>query len=168
MHLLQLVVDLLAAAKLFLVRANELANAAGAFEKALGVWRVIRHKVLLPTLQGIVMACMVMSVIVLVEKTFLGLVSGYVKLFRRKPGRIYKCDPIGEDEELGSVAHPMVLVQIPMYNEKEVNGNYIIYFILLFFFQSLIYIYIYICIFIYIAKMVLDAMMHFFLLACVF
>lgn len=105
-------------------RANEFGvtpDVAVIVEQIVVLWIVIR-KVLLPTLQVIVMLCMMMSVIVLVEKAFLGLASGYAKAFRRRPERIYKCDPIveEEDKEFGSLAYPMVLVQIPMYNEKEV------------------------------------------------
>ncbi|XP_078175238.1 putative glucomannan 4-beta-mannosyltransferase 6 [Carex rostrata] len=103
-------------------QANEFAvtpDVAVILEHIVVLWIVIR-KVLLPTFQVIVMLCMMMSVIVLVEKAFLGLVSGYTEAFRQRPKRIYKCDPIVEDKEFGSLAYPMVLVQIPMYNEKEV------------------------------------------------
>ncbi|WZZ04201.1 hypothetical protein YC2023_090122 [Brassica napus] len=44
----------------------------------------------------------------------------YVKLFKRKPEKVYKWEPMQEDIELGDESYPMVLVQIPMYNEKEV------------------------------------------------
>ncbi|KAJ3694950.1 hypothetical protein LUZ60_000327 [Juncus effusus] len=83
-------------------------------------WRLIREMVFVPTFQAIIISCMIMSIIVLIEKLFLGLVSLYAKVFRRRPERIYKCNSIVEDEELGSLSYPMVLVQIPMYNEKEV------------------------------------------------
>jgi hypothetical protein len=61
-------------------------------------------------------------VIVLAEKVFLGTVSSVMKLLRRRPWRMYRCDPIArtDEEDAGSEAYPMVLVQIPMYNEKEV------------------------------------------------
>ncbi|XP_051196694.2 probable glucomannan 4-beta-mannosyltransferase 6 [Lolium perenne] len=61
-----------------------------------------------------------MSVILLAEKVFLGVISAAVNVLRRRSGRPYKCDPIVQDDETGSAACPMVLVQIPMYNEKEV------------------------------------------------
>ncbi|KAJ6690570.1 hypothetical protein OIU85_006790 [Salix viminalis] len=35
-------------------------------------------------------------------------------------GHRYKWEPIKDDIELGNSAYPMVLVQVPMYNEKEV------------------------------------------------
>ncbi|CAJ1976660.1 unnamed protein product [Sphenostylis stenocarpa] len=44
--------------------------------------------------------------------------SGF--LFRYKPDKKYKWEPLRDDLEIGNSAYPMVLVQIPMYNEKEV------------------------------------------------
>ncbi|KAL6643334.1 hypothetical protein ACP70R_018999 [Stipagrostis hirtigluma subsp. patula] len=93
---------------------------ATAVEQLLNAWRHARTQLLVPFLRGLVVACMVMSVIVLMEKLFLGTVSSVMKVLRRRPARLYKCDPIEQDEEAGSTAFPMVLVQIPMYNEKEV------------------------------------------------
>lgn len=51
----------------------------------------------------------------------MNLVVLYVKLFKRKPEKFYKWEPMQEDIELGHESYPMVLVQIPMYNEKEVH-----------------------------------------------
>ncbi|CAA6654139.1 unnamed protein product [Spirodela intermedia] len=48
-----------------------------------------------------------------------GSVSLLEKILRRRSGRIYPCAPLVEYEELGTAAYPMVIVQIPMYNEKE-------------------------------------------------
>ncbi|KAK3155261.1 hypothetical protein QOZ80_2BG0200920 [Eleusine coracana subsp. coracana] len=87
----------------------------------LRAWQQVRGELVVPLLRAAVVACMVMSVIVLAEKVFLGIVSLVVKLLRRRPERLYRCDPIVQhDKEAGSAAFPMVLVQIPMYNEKEV------------------------------------------------
>lgn len=58
----------------------------------------------------------------------MGLVSLYVKVFKRKPEKIYKWEPIKEDVELGKLAYPMVLIQVPMFNEKEVNPTNIMNF----------------------------------------
>ncbi|PKA66648.1 Glucomannan 4-beta-mannosyltransferase 9 [Apostasia shenzhenica] len=73
-----------------------------------------------PAMKVAMAACLVMLVMVMVEKVAMGLASSYAKVFRRRPQRIYACEPLEEDEELGTLAYPMVLVQIPMYNEKEV------------------------------------------------
>lgn len=84
------------------------------------LWRQFRSAVFVPAMKVVVVLCLVMSVMLLVEKTSMGLVSLYVKIFGRKPEKIYKWEKIEEDEEQGSLAFPMVLVQIPMFNEKEV------------------------------------------------
>jgi hypothetical protein len=57
---------------------------------------------------------------ILIEKLFVGTVSLIVRIFKIKPEKRYKWEPMKKDEELGSSAYPLVLVQIPMYNEKEV------------------------------------------------
>lgn len=64
---------------------------------------------------------MVISVMFFVEVMYMGIVVLYVKLFKRKPEKIYKWEPMEDDVECGSASYPMVLVQIPMYNEKEVT-----------------------------------------------
>lgn len=84
------------------------------------IWLQVRAMVLVPVARAAVILCLIMSVILFIEKFSMGLVSFYVKVFRRKPENIYKWEPVREDEELGTLAYPMVLVQIPMYNEREV------------------------------------------------
>uniref|UniRef100_A0A6V7QUI1 Glycosyltransferase 2-like domain-containing protein n=1 Tax=Ananas comosus var. bracteatus TaxID=296719 RepID=A0A6V7QUI1_ANACO len=65
--------------------------------------------------------CLAMSVMLVVEKLSMAAVSMLVKILKRKPEKVYEWRPISEDVEMGgSLAYPMVLVQIPMYNEKEV------------------------------------------------
>jgi len=63
---------------------------------------------------------LVMSVMFFVEVMYMGIVVLYVKLFKRKPEKFYKWEAMEDDVECGSASYPMVLVQIPMYNEKEV------------------------------------------------
>ncbi|KAJ4765243.1 cellulose synthase like [Rhynchospora pubera] len=89
-------------------------------EQTVEPWIILRRMVLVPSLQLILIVCLVMQMMVLFEKAFMALSSWYGRFLGPRPHRIYKCDPIEEDEELGSLAYPMVLVQIPMYNEKEV------------------------------------------------
>ncbi|CAA7388721.1 unnamed protein product [Spirodela intermedia] len=79
-----------------------------------------RSVVVVPFLTFTVWVCAVESTILLAEKVFMGSVSLLEKILRRRSGRIYPCAPLVEDEELGTAAYPMVIVQIPMYNEKEV------------------------------------------------
>ncbi|KAH7553432.1 hypothetical protein JRO89_XS12G0011200 [Xanthoceras sorbifolium] len=50
----------------------------------------------------------------------MGIVIVLLKLFGRRPEKRYRWEPIKDDVEFGNSAYPMVLVQIPMYNEREV------------------------------------------------
>lgn len=93
----------------------------------------IRAKFVAPVLWMVVVICLVMSVMLGTEVVLLSAVSLFVKLFRRRPmEERYKWEPIDivSDYDLEaaaavsspmSLAFPLVLVQIPMYNEKEVQ-----------------------------------------------
>ena len=97
------------------------ATIAAFVESLLQGWAEVRAGLLVPLLRAAVLLCTAMSVIVLAEKVFLGAVSSVMKLRRRRPSRVYRCDPIARpDKDEEAAAYPMVLVQIPMYNEKEV------------------------------------------------
>ncbi|KAK4409040.1 Glucomannan 4-beta-mannosyltransferase 2 [Sesamum angolense] len=61
-----------------------------------------------------------MSIMVFVERLYMGIVIILVKLFWKKPEKRYKWEPMNDDLEMGSETFPKVLVQIPMFNEKEV------------------------------------------------
>uniref|UniRef100_A0A0A9CMP5 Glycosyltransferase 2-like domain-containing protein n=1 Tax=Arundo donax TaxID=35708 RepID=A0A0A9CMP5_ARUDO len=69
---------------------------------------------------------MVMSVMLVVEATYNSAVSVGVKLLGWKPERRFKWEPLAsggggdEEEQEDAGAYPMVMVQIPMYNELEV------------------------------------------------
>ncbi|XP_051214242.1 probable glucomannan 4-beta-mannosyltransferase 7 [Lolium perenne] len=86
------------------------------------LWVRVRGGVIAPVLQVAVWVCMVMSVMLAVEAVYNSLVSLGVKVIGWRPEWRFKWEPIaGDDEEKGADAHyPMVLVQIPMYNELEV------------------------------------------------
>jgi beta-mannan synthase len=82
----------------------------------------------------LVFLSLAMTVMILVEKLFVCAVCLVVRAFRLGPHRRYRWEPIsasadGGDEESGhgggggEAKHPMVLVQIPMYNEREVSGR---------------------------------------------
>nr|ADW77641.1 putative mannan synthase [Amorphophallus konjac] len=88
--------------------------------RILYIWGQVRTMVLIPAMRIAVLLCLIMSVMLLMEKLLMGGVSLYVKVFRRRPKKVYRWEPVGGDEELGTAAYPMVLVQIPMYNEREV------------------------------------------------
>ncbi|XP_019101299.1 PREDICTED: probable mannan synthase 7 isoform X1 [Camelina sativa] len=83
-------------------------------------WEQIRAVVVVPVFKFLVAICLIMSVMLFVEVMYMGIVVLYVKLFKRKPEKVYKWEAMEDDVECGSDSYPMVLVQMPMYNEKEV------------------------------------------------
>ncbi|XP_039000359.1 glucomannan 4-beta-mannosyltransferase 9 [Hibiscus syriacus] len=84
------------------------------------IWSQIKAPLIVPLLRLAVIVCLIMSLMLFIERVYMGIVIVLVKLFGRKPERRYKWEPIKDDVELGNSAYPMVLVQIPMYNEREV------------------------------------------------
>uniref|UniRef100_A0A7N0RHD9 glucomannan 4-beta-mannosyltransferase n=1 Tax=Kalanchoe fedtschenkoi TaxID=63787 RepID=A0A7N0RHD9_KALFE len=87
------------------------------------VWEQARAPLVVPLLKMAVGVCLVMSVMLFLERVYMGVVIVLVKLLRRRPERMFKWEPIKDDTddvEAGNSSYPMVLVQIPMYNEKEV------------------------------------------------
>ncbi|KAK9290823.1 hypothetical protein L1049_009001 [Liquidambar formosana] len=84
------------------------------------IWAQIKAPLIVPLLKLAVVVCLIMSLMLFIERVYMGIVIVLVKLFGRKPEKRYKWEPIKDDVELGNSAYPMVLVQIPMYNEKEV------------------------------------------------
>lgn len=84
------------------------------------IWEQIRAPIIVPLLKFAVIICLAMSVMLFVERVYMAVVIVLVKLFGKRPEKKYKWEPIRDDIELGNSAYPMVLVQVPMYNEKEV------------------------------------------------
>lgn len=84
------------------------------------IWDQIKLPLVVPMLRLTVFLCLAMSLMLFVERVYMGVVITLVKLFGRKPEKRYKWEPLKDDLELGNSAYPMVLVQIPMYNEREV------------------------------------------------
>lgn len=89
-------------------------------EQFMIIWGQIREPLIVPLLKTAVFLCLAMSVMLFVERVYMAVVITLVKFFGRKPEKRYKWEPLKDDLELGNSAYPMVLVQIPMYNEKEV------------------------------------------------
>ncbi|KAL0909138.1 hypothetical protein M5K25_023670 [Dendrobium thyrsiflorum] len=88
-------------------------------------WEVVRESALVPALRLAVAVCLVMSIIMVLEKIFMGAVSLFVRLAGRSPSKVYRWEPFPDhfDEEMqqGSIdSHPMVLIQIPLFNERQV------------------------------------------------
>ncbi|KAL1545754.1 Glucomannan 4-beta-mannosyltransferase 9 [Salvia divinorum] len=94
---------------------------SGAEEQLTLVFGKMKASMILVPLLDISMAiCLMMSVMLFVERVYMAVVIGIVKISGRKPDTRYKCQPIEQDLEQGNLAYPMVLVQIPMFNEREV------------------------------------------------
>ena len=85
------------------------------------VWDQIRAPLIVPLLRLAVTICLIMSLMLFIERVYIGVVIVLVKVFGRKPEKRYRWEPMKDDVELGNSAYPMVLVQIPMYNEREVK-----------------------------------------------
>lgn len=105
------------------------------------IWEQIKAPFFVPILKLAVLICLGMSIMLFIERVYMGIVITLLKLFGRKPEKRYKWETIKDDVELGSSVYPMVLVQIPMYNEKEVLNSISsvfssIFAILCFFFQE--------------------------------
>lgn len=84
-------------------------------------WEQVRARVVAPVLRAVIVVCLAMSVMLVVEAVGMAAVSIAVKVLRKKPEKRYKWEEMGgDDEEMGSLEYPMVLIQIPMYNEREV------------------------------------------------
>ncbi|KAK8671564.1 hypothetical protein V6N13_038157 [Hibiscus sabdariffa] len=84
------------------------------------MWQQVKVPLVVPVLKAMVVLCLAMSAMLFVERVYMGIVIVFLKLFGRKPEKRYKWEPMKDDVELGNSAYPMVLIQIPMYNEKEV------------------------------------------------
>lgn len=84
------------------------------------IWGQIKAPLIVPLLKLAVIICLAMSLMLFIERVYMGIVIVLVKLLGKKPEKRYKWEPMKDDVELGNSAYPMVLVQIPMYNEREV------------------------------------------------
>ncbi|KAL8159727.1 hypothetical protein V2J09_001264 [Rumex salicifolius] len=84
------------------------------------VWEQTKAPLIVPLLRLSVILCLSMSLMLFIERVYMGVVILLVKLFGRKPEKRYNWEPIKDDLELANSNYPMVLVQIPMYNEREV------------------------------------------------
>ena len=92
----------------------------GILDQIVMLWNIIKLPFVVPTLQVMVNVCLVMSVMLFMERVCMGIFKLFIILLRRKPETNYKWEAMQDDVEFGTSNYPMVLVQIPMYNEKEV------------------------------------------------
>lgn len=84
------------------------------------IWELIKAPLIVPLLNLGVYICLTMSLMLFMERLYMGIVIILVKLFWKKPEKRYKWEPIQDDLESGNSNFPVVLVQIPMFNEREV------------------------------------------------
>ncbi|MED6206415.1 Glucomannan 4-beta-mannosyltransferase 9 [Stylosanthes scabra] len=86
------------------------------------LWEQAREPLVVPLLKLVVALCLIMSLMLFVERVYMGIVIIFVKLFKTQ--KRYKWEPLNHDDSdielANNSSYPMVLVQIPMYNEKEV------------------------------------------------
>lgn len=82
-------------------------------------WQCIRVPVIAPLLWLAIFLCAAMSIMLFIERVYMAIIIICVKVMRKKRYTKYKLDTMKEDLELNKT-YPKVLIQIPMYNEKEV------------------------------------------------
>ncbi|VAH53583.1 unnamed protein product [Triticum turgidum subsp. durum] len=91
---------------------------------ARAAWAAVRYAVVVPLLQLAVYLCAAMSLMLFAERLYMGLVVAVLWLRRRRRQRRSPSrNKGGGDDDLesgGAEDLPMVLVQIPMFNEKQV------------------------------------------------
>jgi beta-mannan synthase len=92
-------------------------------------WQAVRWSVVVPTLQLAVYLCAAMSLMLFLERLYMAAVITGLWLRRRcrkRSRRRHLADELDDDDlEAGDDYHccPMVLVQIPMFNEGQVSEN---------------------------------------------
>ncbi|KAK6163485.1 hypothetical protein DH2020_000349 [Rehmannia glutinosa] len=84
------------------------------------LWDLMKATVLVPLLRFALYICLVCSFLLFVEWVHVMFLAAIAKIFRKKPAKRYKFEPMRSDLENGNLDFPMVLVQIPIYNEIEV------------------------------------------------
>ncbi|CAI0544569.1 unnamed protein product [Linum tenue] len=84
------------------------------------MWEFVKAPLIVPLLQLGVVICLIMSLMLFCERVYMGIVIVLVKLFWKKPEERYNWQALQEDMESGNSDFPAVLIQIPMFNEREV------------------------------------------------
>lgn len=84
------------------------------------LWNQTRELIVVPFLWGLMYLCSILSVMLFVERVYMAIVILLVKVLRIKRYTKYNVAFLKQETE-ASKSHPMVLVQIPMFNEKEVR-----------------------------------------------
>ncbi|KAK7245099.1 hypothetical protein RIF29_39933 [Crotalaria pallida] len=82
-------------------------------------WESIRAPVIIPLLKLAVILCSAMSIMLFIERVVMATVCAIVKVLGKKKYRKYNLDVMKQKLQRNK-RFPKVLIQIPMYNEKEV------------------------------------------------
>ncbi|KAL2937591.1 Glucomannan 4-beta-mannosyltransferase 2 [Bienertia sinuspersici] len=104
---------------------NQLLQARGDMSAQLQLmWETVKAPLIVPLLKLGVIVCLSMSLMLFCERVYMGIVIVLVKMFWKKPEKRYNWEPLPDsidDIEMGgSNKFPHVLIQIPMFNEREV------------------------------------------------
>ncbi|XP_035840528.1 glucomannan 4-beta-mannosyltransferase 1-like isoform X2 [Helianthus annuus] len=83
------------------------------------IFQDMRVSMVIPPLTVALCICMAMSIMMFIERVYMTVVVILVKIMRKKRYTQYNLEALKEDLEQNR-RYPMVLVQIPMFNEKEV------------------------------------------------
>ncbi|XP_076938016.1 glucomannan 4-beta-mannosyltransferase 9-like [Bidens hawaiensis] len=89
-------------------------------EQILLIWGQVKVYFVVPCLTIFMYINLVLAVMLFTEMVYMALVVAISKLFGKKPEQRYKWEPFEDDAELGNSVYPLVLVQVPMFNEREV------------------------------------------------
>ncbi|XP_076957622.1 glucomannan 4-beta-mannosyltransferase 2-like [Bidens hawaiensis] len=81
---------------------------------------LIKMWFLVPFLRIYMYINLALCMLLFIEKVYMVVVVVVNKLFGQKPEKLYKWEPFEDDVELGTSHYPLVLVQVPMFNEREV------------------------------------------------
>ncbi|MFS8011695.1 putative glucomannan 4-beta-mannosyltransferase [Helianthus anomalus] len=84
------------------------------------IWAQIKVSLVVPFLRVFMYINLVMLIMLFTEMVYMVVVVTTSKLFGKKPEQRYKWEQFEDDVELGSSVYPLVLVQVPMFNEREV------------------------------------------------
>ncbi|KAJ0704501.1 putative glucomannan 4-beta-mannosyltransferase [Helianthus annuus] len=84
------------------------------------IWGHIKVLLVVPFLRIFMYINLVMLIMLFTEMIYMVVVVTTNKLFGKKPEQRYKFEPFEDHAELGSSVYPLVLVQVPMFNEREV------------------------------------------------
>lgn len=100
------------------VRASS--NIAG---KLTDLWQKKRVTVVVPILNVALYICVAMSIMLFIERLYMTCVILGIKFLGKKRYTKYRLNALKEEVEKKKKEYPKVLVQIPMYNEREVRRS---------------------------------------------